>query len=503
MDELMKDCDTKTAPIPLCNARLAQIPPDIRRPHYDRTQIKPGIVHIGLGNFHRAHQAWYLHRLMQQGQALDWGIIGAGVRPFDKAQREKLAAQDYLSTLIELDPSGVSAEIVGSMMGYIPVETGNHALIQQMAHPAIKIVSLTVTEGGYYLDPATKDFDPDHADIVFDIAHPRAPRTVFGAIIAALKIRRDNGLGPFTCQSCDNLPGNGAIMRQVTLSLAHLMDPELAAWIEAKVSFPNSMVDCIVPATSASELALVQSFGVLDRAPVTHENFRQWVIEDDFCAGRPDWEHVGATMSDTVHDYEAMKLRILNGGHQIIAAPAELLGLSTIAEAMACPEIKAFLRKIAIEEIGPHVRKAPGMDVANYVDLIDQRFSNPAIHDTVRRVAFDGSSRQTGAVLPVIRDAIAKSAALEGLALSQALWAKMCAGLREDGSVIEANDPIWEALNKAAGSPTTWLEQSQIYGDLSDDTRFKKSFYHWAKFLSENGVVGALRAYLNTSLEAS
>ncbi|MEM6941903.1 MAG: mannitol dehydrogenase family protein [Pseudomonadota bacterium] len=495
----MKDHKTKAAPIALCSAQLAQMPPGVLRPTYDRSKITPGIIHIGLGNFHRAHQAWYLHRLMEQGKALDWGIIGAGVRDYDEAQRQKLAAQDYLSTLIELDPSGVSAEIVGSMIGYIPVEAGNRALIQRMADPAIRIVSLTVTEGGYYIDPATKQFDPTHPDIVFDRAHPDTPRTAFGAIVAGLKIRRDAGHLPFTCQSCDNLPGNGDILRQVTLGLARLMDPDLADWIEEEASFPNSMVDCIVPASGPDESALVQSLGVLDRAPVTHENFRQWVIEDSFCVGRPEWEQVGATMSDKVHDYEAMKLRILNGGHQIIAAPAELLGHTTIADAMAIPEIKAYLCKVAINEIGPHVRDVPGMDVTRYVDLVEKRFSNAAIRDTVRRVAFDGSSRHTGAVLPAIRDAIARNTSLDGLALSQALWAKMCAGLREDGSVIAPNDPVWEALHEAAAGQEAWLEQGQIYGALAQDPRFKTAFFHWADVLRKTGVLGALRAYLGSA----
>ena len=475
---------------------MPHLPPDIVRPTYDRAQITPGIVHIGLGNFHRAHQAWYTHRLMQQGQAFDWGIIGAGVRAYDAAQREKLAAQDYLSTLIELVPKGISAEVVGSMIDYIPVEDGNPSLISQMADPAVRIVSLTVTEGGYFLDPATKRFDRRHPDIEYDASHPSAPRTAFGSIIAALKLRRDRGLPAFTCQSCDNLPGNGTIMRDVTIGLAGMSDPALAKWITSHVSFPNSMVDSIVPVTGPKELALVRSLGVQDDTPVTHENFRQWVIEDDFCAGRPPWEHVGATFSDKVHDYEAMKLRILNGGHQIIAAPAELLGLATIAQAMACVQIKDFLRKVALTEIAPHVQGVPGMDVGGYVTLIEARFSNPAIHDTVRRVAYDGSSRHTGAVLPVIRAAIAAGTPLEGLALSQALWAKMCAGRREDGSVIEANDPVWDTLHRAAGSPKAWLGQRQIYGDIADDPHFAQAFHRWARVLNEKGVTGALRDYI-------
>ncbi|MEO0486009.1 MAG: mannitol dehydrogenase family protein [Pseudomonadota bacterium] len=494
--------DQSTQHLPLRNDTLAALPDGILRPDYDRTKLTPGIVHIGLGNFHRAHQAWYLHRLMQQGRANSWAIIGASVRHEDEPQRARLAAQDYLTTLIELDPSGTSAEVVGSMIGYLPIEDGHGPLIRQMTDPAIRIVSLTVTEGGYFLDPATKRFDADHPDMVHDARKLDAPRTAFGAILAALRARRAAGTGPFTCQSCDNLPGNGTILSEVVTGLADMCDPALGAWVAENVSFPNSMVDCIVPATGPGELALAESLGVADQAPVTHENFRQWVIEDDFCAGRPAWEYVGATLSQSVHAHEAMKLRMLNGGHQVIAAPAELLGLETIAEAMAHPLIRGLLRKVALTEIAPLVDPVPGMTPAQYVELIDARFSNAAIYDTVRRVAFDGSSRHTGAVLPVIRDAVARATPLEGLALSQALWARMCGGTREDGSQIAPNDPVWDDLTKAAGlakrEPQAWLEQRHFYGDLADNPRFQLAFAKWMESLETTGVEATLRAYLDS-----
>jgi len=326
---------------PLTLDNIKDLPADIRVPSYARADLSPGIVHIGLGNFHRGHQAWYLHRLMDMGLAHDWAIIGAGVRAADTAQRERLKAQDYLSTLIKLDPNGKSAEITGSMIGFVPVEDDNAALIAQMADPAIRIVALTVTEGGYYQNGAG-GFDADHADIMHDAAHPATPKTAFGAMIAALKLRRDAGHGPFTCQSCDNLQGNGVILRRTVVGLAKLSDPDLAAWIDTNCTFPNAMVDCIVPATGPAELALAREFGVVDMAPVTHENFRQWVIEDDFCAGRPDWDLAGATFTDDVHAFEAMKLRLLNAGHQIIANPGEILNIETISECMAHPTIRAL-----------------------------------------------------------------------------------------------------------------------------------------------------------------
>lgn len=484
----------------LSSETLSQLPGDVARPKYNRASLTPGIVHIGLGNFHRAHQAWYLHRLMQQGDALDWAIIGAGVRPGDETQRERLIAQDFLTTLIELDPAGRSAEVIGSMIGFVPVEEDNEALIAQMAVPTIRIVALTVTEGGYYIDPVSKTFDANHPDMRHDAANPEAPRTAFGAIIAALKARRAAGTGPFTAQSCDNLQGNGAILRQTVVSLARLSDPNLADWIDANCTFPNSMVDCIVPATGPKELELVKSFGIIDAAPVTHENYRQWVIEDDFCAGRPDWDKVGATFTNDVHRYEAMKIRILNGGHQLVADAGEVLGIEFIADCMKHPLVGAFFRKVARSEIVPQVDAVPGMMPEGYVDLIDRRFSNPEIIDTVRRVAFDGSSRQTGFLLPTLRDALAKGTPIEGLALSQAIWARMCEGTRQDGSTIKANDPIWDDLTAAAkaarANPQAWLSQRDLYGDLDDNAAFQTSFNRWLSLIWSEGVEAAICEYI-------
>lgn len=484
----------------LRNATLGDLPPEILRPNYDRRTLTPGIVHIGLGNFHRGHQAWYLHRLMQQGLAHDWAIIGAGVRAGDEAQRKRLADQDYLTTLIELDPAGRSAEVVGSMIDFVPVEEGNGALIAQMADPAIRIVSLTVTEGGYYIDPVSKGFDAAHPDMRHDAAHPEAPRTAFGAMIAALRRRRDTGIGPFTGQSCDNLQGNGAVLRQTVVSLARLSDPDLADWIDATCSFPDAMVDCIVPATGPAELELARSFGVDDAAPVTHENFRQWVIEDDFCAGRPDWDRAGATFSNDVHAYETMKIRILNGGHQVISDPGEILSVETIADCMAHPLIGPLFRKVASEEIAPHVQPVPGFTPEAYVALIDRRFANPEIKDTVRRVAFDGASRHTGFILPVIRKALQTGGGVNGLALAEALWARMCEGTREDGTTIAPNDPMWDKLTTAAkaakASPQAWLDQRDLYGDLADDQRFSETFARWLRQIWSDGTEAALEAYL-------
>jgi mannitol 2-dehydrogenase len=486
--------------IPLSLAGLGKLPARVSVPQYDRNALHAGIVHIGLGNFHRAHQAWYTHRLMQLGLAQDWAIIGAGVRPGDAAMRAKLLAQDCLTTLIELAPKAKSAEVTGAMVDFLPVESDNAALIARMAQPDIRIVSLTVTESGYYLAPETGGLDTGHADIRHDASHPTTPRTAFGAMVAALRLRRAHGSGPFTGLSCDNLQGNGAVLRQTVLGLARLSDPDLADWIAAQCSFPNSMVDCIVPATGPREIALAQGFGIADAAPVTHESFRQWVIEDDFCAGRPDWGRAGAVFTPDVHAYETMKIRILNGGHQVICAAGELLGLGTIAATMAHAGIRAMFGKITREEIAPHVAPVPGLSAMAYIDLIEGRFANPEIRDTTRRVAFDGSSRHAGFLLPSIRDGLARGLPVDGLALASALWARYCLGQREDGSIIEANDPLWPSLQAAAQAaqttPAAWLGHLPLYREVKDAPRFADAFCHWYSLLAAQGVEATITHYV-------
>ena len=500
MDELTAEGTAPAATVPLREDTLDRLPEGVARPRYDRSCLTPGIVHIGLGNFHRAHQAWYLHRLMQQGKALDWAIVGAGVRPADAAQRDRLLAQDCLTTLIELDPSGKTAEVTGAMIDFLPVEEGNAALIAQMSDPAIRIVSLTVTEGGYYRDLATGGFDATHPDMVHDAAHPDAPRTAFGAMVAALRNRRAAGTGPFTGQSCDNLQGNGDVLRRTVVSLARMSDPALADWIDAQCSFPNAMVDCIVPATGPTEIALAQSLGVADAAPVTHENFRQWVMEDAFCAGRPAWEDVGVTLTEDVHSYEAMKIRILNGGHQIIADPAEILGIETIAGALAHEGIAGLLHRVVLTEIAPHVAAVPGMAPDAYLALIESRFSNPEIKDTTRRVAYDGSSRHPGFLVPVIREALAAGTPVSGLSLASALWARYCQGTREDGTVVAPNDPHWTELQavatEARTAPQRWLDMENIYGDLAQKPAFAEPFAWWLSQIYAEGVEATLNHYL-------
>ncbi|MGR3434457.1 MAG: mannitol dehydrogenase family protein [Shimia sp.] len=475
--------------IPFSRASLDRLPRGVLRPSYAAADLTPGIVHVGVGNFHRAHMAWYTHRLMQAGGARDWAILGAGVRPADAAMRERLAAQDHLTTLIQLDPDHPAAEVTGAMIGFAPVEDGHAPLIAAMADPAIRIVSLTVTEGGYFRD-ADGAFDLGDPDVAHDCGGG-VPRTVFGAMVAALRLRREGGHGAFTGLSCDNVQGNGQVLRAAVTGIARAQDPGLADWIEARAAFPDSMVDCIVPATGSRELAAVADLGIADAAPVAHERFRQWVIEDHFAAGRPDWDVVGATFASDVKPYEEMKLRLLNAGHQILANAGELLGIETIAGCMADPDVSAFFRA-CIGQAAPHVEAVPGTTAEAYIQTISARFANPLIHDTVRRVAFDGSSRHPGFVLPTIRDALSAGAPLDRLAMAEALWCRMCEGTREDGSAIAPNDPRWSARKAAALSarddPAAWLGQADIYGDLAHARCFADAFAGALRAVHQLGV---------------
>jgi mannitol 2-dehydrogenase len=484
----------------LSTAALSRLPAGVARPGYDRAALTPGILHIGVGNFHRAHQAVYLDDLFARGQGHDWALIGAGVRPADAAMRAALAAQDNLSTVIELDPAGNRARVTGSMIGFVAVQPDNAALIAAMSDPAIRIVSLTVTEGGYYVDPATGVFDPTHPEIVADSTAPATPATAFGAILAALKVRRAAGVQPFTVMSCDNLPGNGNVTRDAVVGLARLSDAALAGWVADHVAFPNGMVDRITPATGPHERALAARFGIEDQVPVTCEPFRQWVLEDHFPAGRPPLEKVGVTFTHDVHVYEAMKIRILNGGHAIIAYPSGLMDINLVHEGMANPLVRAFLRKVEHDEIIPHVAPVPDTDLAAYYAQIEERFSNPEIADTIRRLCLDGSNRQPKFIIPSLRDNLAKGKVPTGLILLSALWCRYCAGITDSGAEIAPNDPNWARLTATAkaakADPAAWLGMADIYGDTGRDPRVQAAFATALNAIWARGTRAVLTDYL-------
>lgn len=470
-------------------------------PNFDRSTVQSGILHIGVGNFHRAHQAVYANDLLNKGLNPDWGICGAGVRAPDGIMRAKLEAQNWLSSVVEVDAAGMTASVTGAMVDFLQVAQGHGPIIQAIAAPHTHIVSLTVTEGGYFIDAATEAFDPSHPDIHHDTKNLAMPRTVFGAIVAGLAARRAQTGTAVTIMSCDNLPGNGDITRAAVLGLAEAADKDLAAWIVDNVTFPNGMVDRITPATTDRERnILLKKFDIEDAAPVFCEPFRQWVLEDNFADGRPEWEAAGVTLTSSVHDYEAMKIRVLNGGHAIVAYPGGLAGIEFVHDAMNQPDIEAFLRKTITEDVLPNVKSIPGQDAWEYLDQCITRFKNPGVADTISRLCFDGSNRQPKFIVPAIRDLLATGKVPKGLVLSAALWCNYCAGQADNGGLIAANDPNWESLNEVAkqaiDTPLVWLAQEQIYGDLRHSTAFCDAFSTAHANVREFGALGAIRKYL-------
>jgi len=472
-------------------------------PAYDRAGLSAGIVHFGIGNFHRAHQALYLDDLFNQGADHDWAIVGAGVMPGDAKMREALEGQDWLTTIVEQSAEESRARVIGPMTGMLPV-ADSAAIIERLADPAIRIVSLTVTEGGYFVDSAGH-FDPEHPAIVADGKNPDEPKTVFGLIAAGLKRRRQEGVIPFTVMSCDNLPHNGVVAREAVVGTARLADPGLADWIADSVSFPNGMVDRITPATGERErTGLQRDFGIEDAWPVFCEDFRQWVLEDAFPAGRPALEKAGVQFVPDVTPFEIMKIRILNGGHAVIAYPGGLLDIHFVHEAMQHRLISAFLEKIEREEIMPVVPPVPDIDLAWYFGEIKRRFSNPKIGDTIRRLCLDGSNRQPKFIVPTIADRLRDGADVTGLALESALWCRYCYGESESGTPIEPNDPNWEKLvplaRQARADPDAWLSMASVYGEVGKAEAFRTRFAQALSALWKEGTERVLTRYIEGKL---
>ena len=485
---------------PLSLAALGALGPNVAVPAYARASLSPGILHIGMGNFHRAHQAVYLDRLFNRGRDHDWAIIGSGVHANDQLMHDALTAQDLLTTVVEQEANVSTARVTGVMVDFI-APANRKALLDRLSDPAIRIVGLTVTEGGYFIDPATGVFNPEDPKIRHDAGNPRDPQTAFGLIALGLARRRAAGVKPFTVMSCDNIPHNGVVTRNAVAGLAMLSDPDLGRWIEGSATFPNGMVDRITPATTDRErAALTRDFGVADRWPVYCEEFIQWVLEDNFCNGRPALEEAGVTFVPDVTPYEFMKIRILNGGHAVIAYLGSLLDVHFVHDAMAHPLIGAFFEKIELEEIIPTVPPVPNTRLDDYYRLIHRRFSNPKIGDTIPRLAFDGSNRQPKFIVPVVRDQLKTGGGVRGLALESALWCRHCAGTTDSGKPIAANDPIWDRLQttalRAKADPGVWLDMADIYGETGQAPAFRTSFIESLNFIWTHGVVAAVKSYL-------
>ena len=484
--------------IKLNNQALGKLSANVSVPGYDRSAITPGIVHIGVGNFHRAHQAVYMDKLFNLGLDFDWGIVGAGIKSYDETMRNRLYEQDWLSTVVELDPKQDKARVCAAMIDFVDIDP--LLLIEQLCKPEIRIVSLTITEGGYFRDESSGKFHASHPEIVHDSQNPDAPETVFGVLLAALEKRRGSMLPPFTIMSCDNLPGNGHVTQQAVVGLAQLISQEMADWVAAEVSFPNGMVDCITPATGDRERALIsEEFGIEDASPVVCEPFRQWVLEDKFPQGRPALEKVGVEFVDDVAPYELMKLRLLNGGHAALSYPAALLGIEYVHDAMKNELVSGFMSKLIQQEVIPIVPAVAGMDFNQYFAKACERFSNPKIADTIPRLCLDGSNRQPKFILPSIVDRLKQGLPVDGLALEVALWCRYCAGSDDAGNTIEVVDENARRLQEKAlltrEQPAAFLDLGDILGPVAVDDVFSVSFTTAIKSLWEKGVAATLREY--------
>jgi mannitol 2-dehydrogenase len=469
-------------PQPLNARTLAYWSDRLPAPAYDRGRVTPGVVHFGVGGFHRAHQAMYLDRLMNEGQALDWGICGVGVMPADRKMKEVMDAQDGLYTLVLKHSDGTyEPRVIGSIVAYLFAPDDPEAVIETMAAPSIRIVSLTVTEGGYNISDVTGEFDQANPDVVGDLEPGAVPRTTFGLITEALRRRRERGLMPFTVMSCDNLQGNGHLARRAFTTFARLRDPDLGDWVEREVSFPNCMVDRITPVTTDADRAEVtERFGIEDQWPVVCEPFTQWVLEDAFTAGRPPYEGVGVQVVDDVEPYELMKLRLLNAGHQALCYFGYLCGYRFVHQAAQDPLFQAFLLGYMDTEATPTLPPVPGVDLGEYKRTLIARFSNPQVRDTIARLCAESSDRIPKWLLPVIRLQLETGGEISRSAAVVASWARYAEGADEQGEPIEVVDRLASRLvplaRRQRADPGVFIANRQLFGDLAADERFRTGF---------------------------
>jgi mannitol 2-dehydrogenase len=448
---------------------------------YDRAGITVGIVHFGMGNFHRSHQAMYLDRLLRRGEARDWGICGVGVLPVDARMRDALRSQDHEYTLIERHPDGSTPAIrIGSIVDYLFAPDELDAVLERLADPATRIVSLTITEGGYNISDTTGEFDVTNPGIVADAQPGAAPATVFGIVVAGLKLRRDRGVAPFTVMSCDNIEGNGHIAKSSFTAFARLVDPEFADWMSREVHFPNSMVDRITPVTTDDDRRWVlERFGIEDAWPVLSEDFVQWVLEDDFPLGRPPYEEVGVQLVKDVRPYELMKLRLLNASHQAMAYFGILDGFRFAHEAASDEQIIALLLGYMNDEATPTLEPVPGVDLDEYKAELIRRFANPYVRDTLGRLATDASDRIPKFLIPVVRARRADGHATPLSAAVVAAWVRYAeryvAG--DDLPFLDRQEAaVREAVARQATDPVGFLRNPDWFGELADDPGFTADF---------------------------
>ncbi|HPF81315.1 mannitol dehydrogenase family protein [Nostocoides australiense] len=485
-------------PIPLGNATLGELPSEVGVPAYDRSALTPGIVHFGVGGFHRAHEAMYLDALLNEGKALDWGIVGVGTMPGDARMRDAMKAQDCLFTLVLKHPDGSrDARVIGGMVDYLFAPDDPQAVLERLADPSTRIVSLTVTEGGYHVNQVTGEFDPNSPDLRADLAGDAPPKSVFGFITEAARMRRERGIPPFTVMSCDNLPGNGHIAEKMITAFAELKDPELAEHLRQDVAFPNCMVDRITPVTQQADIDdLAERFGVADRWPVVCEPFTQWVLEDNFGAGRPAFEEVGVQIVPDVVPYELMKLRLLNASHQALCYLGYLSGYRYAHEVCQDPLFVKFLLGYMENEGSPTLPEVPGVDLDAYRHQLIERFANPEVRDTLARLCAESSDRIPKWLVPVIQENLRNGRDIDRSALVVASWARYAEGVDEQGDPIDVVDRFKDKVMAAAAAQQdddlAFLRDKDFFGNLVDDERFTTAYRGFLASLHERGARATL-----------
>lgn len=453
----------------ISNAVLEKLSPNIERPAYDRSKIKAGIVHLGIGAFHRAHQAVYTDDVLQAG-ARDWGIIGVSLRSSDT--RDALRPQDDLYTLTIRSAEQEHIRVIGSIIKVLVARENPQAVLDALCDPHVKIVSLTITEKGYCYAPATATLDETHADVIHDLQNLNTPRSALGYIVEALHRRRSAGVAPFTLLSCDNLPNNGQTLKRVILRFAALRDQDLANYIVQNVAFPSTMVDRIVPATTdADRAAIIQATGMADAWPIMTEAFSQWVVEDHFPLGRPAWEKAGVTFVDNVNIFELMKLRLLNGSHSTIAYLGYLAGCETVSDVMNTEGFERFIRGMMDEEITPTLPQLTGFNLELYKAELIERFRNPALRHRTWQIAMDGSQKLPQRLLDTIKARLSSGQSFDRLALGVAAWMRYVAGYDEQGNAIDVRDPLRELIQariQGCKTPSNIVEAYCSIGEVFD-----------------------------------
>jgi fructuronate reductase len=476
---------------------IDRLPGGVARPSYAVRDVAIGIVHLGIGAFHRAHQAMYTDEALAQDGG-PWGICGVSLR--SAGVRDRMVPQDGLYTSIEKSPDGIRRRVVGSVREVLFQGDERDAVFRRLTARETKIVSLTVTEKGYCHEPATGRLDAKHPDIVHDLASLAAPRSVAGLLVAAFAERRRTHGAPVTVVCCDNLTQNGALVCGLVVSFANLVDPSLAGWISREIAFPSTMVDRIVPATTARDIDDNDAaLGLQDLAAVVHEPFAQWVIEDRFAAGRPAWDAAGAAFVAEVHPYEAMKLRLLNASHSAFAYLGFLAGYEFIYDVAAQPDFVAFMRRYTADEVSPTLATPPGVDLPGYRDTLARRFANPALPHRTQQIAMDGSQKLPQRMLATIRDNLAAGRSIELAALAVAGWMRYVYGEDEQGRRIDVSDPLAPMFAKIAaahrGDPAGFAQAlfalHPIFDeDLQNEPRFTQPVARW---LTQLFSIGAAR----------